>query len=157
MKNCDRGHSFSPYGPPSRQVTCISTSKHALYCLSSVYHGPAFTDKKVLIKDLGWRMVNVLSFIHQPIWLARKASDCQELIGDIKHTWKIIVILHMCSCGISPSWKSLQNTAAYVIKLFEKKFAVAWQGELKIRSRESRQIAMVQLLIPFRSDSGSFG
>ena len=37
--------------------------------------GPAFTDKKVLIKDLGWRMVNILSFIHQPIWLARKVSD----------------------------------------------------------------------------------
>ena len=64
MRNCDRGHSFSPNGPPSRQITCISTSKHALICLSSVYHGPAFTDKKVLIKDLGYRMVNVLSFIH---------------------------------------------------------------------------------------------
>ena len=23
VKNCDRGHSFSPYGPPSRQITHI--------------------------------------------------------------------------------------------------------------------------------------
>ena len=24
VKNCDLGHSFSPYGPPSRQITYIS-------------------------------------------------------------------------------------------------------------------------------------
>ena len=47
------------------------TSKHVLFCLSYVYQGPALTDMKISIKDLGWRMVN----IHQPIWLARKASD----------------------------------------------------------------------------------
>ena len=60
MKNCDRGHSFSPYGPPSRQITCTSTSKHVLFCLSSVYHGPAFTDKKV---DKRPRMKNGERFV----------------------------------------------------------------------------------------------
>ena len=26
VKNCDLGHSFSPYGPPSRQITYIDLS-----------------------------------------------------------------------------------------------------------------------------------
>ena len=27
VKNCDLGHSFSPYGPPSRQITYIYSKK----------------------------------------------------------------------------------------------------------------------------------
>ena len=30
VKNCDLGHSFSPYGPPSRQITYISAFRSVL-------------------------------------------------------------------------------------------------------------------------------
>ena len=30
VKNCDLGHSFSPYGPPSRQITYIYVDKISL-------------------------------------------------------------------------------------------------------------------------------
>ena len=35
------------------------------------------------------RMVKTLPFTHQPVRVARKASECQQLTGDMKQTWKI--------------------------------------------------------------------
>ena len=32
------------------------------------------------------RMVKTLPFTHQPVRVARKASECQQLTGDMKHT-----------------------------------------------------------------------
>ena len=42
--------------------------------------------KKIPTNELGLKMVKVSLFIHQPDRVARKASDVQQLIGDIKHT-----------------------------------------------------------------------
>ena len=48
-------------------------------------------------------------------WCKRQVT-CQQLIGNIKHTWKNIVIFHVCCYGFSQGWKSLYNTLVYVIK-----------------------------------------
>ena len=40
-----------------------------------------------------------------------KGVTCQQLIGDVKHTWKIIVFSLLYSYGFSQGWKSLKNTA----------------------------------------------
>ena len=45
--------------------------------------------EKIPTNDLGLKMVETSPFLHQPDRVARKASDVQQLIGDIKHTWKI--------------------------------------------------------------------
>ena len=37
VKNCDLGHSFSPYGPPSRQITYIYFLRSTLIVVSAVY------------------------------------------------------------------------------------------------------------------------
>ena len=33
VKNCDLGHSFSPYGPPSRQITYIYLKMITVYTI----------------------------------------------------------------------------------------------------------------------------
>ena len=43
--------------------------------------------------DFGLRMVKALPFICKPDGVARRRVTCQQLIGDIKHKWKIIVYL----------------------------------------------------------------
>lgn len=40
-----------------------------------------------------------------------KGVTCQQLIGDVKHAWKIIVFSLLYSYGFSQGWKSLKNTA----------------------------------------------
>ena len=61
-----------------------------------------------------WRLC--CSFINLTEWRERQVT-CQQLIGDIKHTWKNIVIFHVCCHGFSQGWKSLYNTVVYMIIL----------------------------------------
>ena len=42
----------------------------------------------------------------------------QQLIGYLKHTWKIIIIIHMWWYGFSQQWKSLLRTPVDIIKWF---------------------------------------
>ena len=72
--------------------------------------------------DLGLRMVKASLFIYQPDRVMRKASDVQQLIGDIKHTWKNTIFFHVCCCGFSQGWKLLYNTIVYMINCFNTAF-----------------------------------
>ena len=47
-------------------------------------------------------------------WRERGVT-CQQLIGEIKHTWKSIVFFHVCCYGFSRGWKSVYNTVVYMI------------------------------------------
>ena len=40
---------------------------------------------------------------------------CQQLIGDIKHTWKNTIFFDVCCYDFSQGWKSLYNTLVYMI------------------------------------------
>ena len=68
--------------------------------------------------------MRALPFIHQPDWVARKASDVQQLIGDIKHTWNI-EFFHFCCYGFSQGWESFY-------KIYREMRAVIDQNELII-------------------------
>ena len=38
VKNCDLGHSFSPYGPPSRQITYIYGAEFQWFTTFGLYY-----------------------------------------------------------------------------------------------------------------------
>ena len=59
-----------------------------------------------------WRLYR--SFINLTEWRQRGVT-CQQLIDDIKHTWKNIVFFHVCCYGFSQGWKSLYDTVIYMI------------------------------------------
>ena len=46
----------------------------------------------------------------------QKRVTRQQLIGDIKHTWKNILFFHVCCYDFSQGWKSLYNIVVYMIK-----------------------------------------
>ena len=54
------------------------------------------------------------SFINLTKWCERRVT-CQQLIGDIKHTWKNTKFFHVCYYGSSKGWKPLYNTVVYMI------------------------------------------
>ena len=54
------------------------------------------------------------SFIKLTKWCERRVT-CQQLIGDIKHTWKNTIFFHVCYYGSSKGWKPLYNTVVYMI------------------------------------------
>ena len=59
------------------------------------------------------RTVKALPFIYQPDQVARRQVTCQQLIGDIKHTWKNIVFFSHVLLRLSSGLKSLYNTSLY--------------------------------------------
>ena len=67
-------------------------------------------------KQLVLRIMKALPFIHQPDWVAPKASDMQ-LIGYINTHEKIQYFFHVCCYGFSQGRKTLSNTAVYVINI----------------------------------------
>ena len=77
-------------------------------------------------KQLALRSVKALPFIHQPERVAPKASDVSAADWLYQHTWINTIFFHVCCYGFSPGWKSLYNTAVYMIKKFlEKHYADA--------------------------------
>ena len=66
-----------------------------------------------------WRLFH--SFNNLIEWREKRVTY-QQLIGDIKHTWKNIVFFHMSYYGFSHGWKSLYNTIVYMINLHIKYF-----------------------------------
>ena len=62
-----------------------------------------------------WRLCR--SFINLTEWREWRVT-CQQLIGNIKHTWKNIVFFHVCCYGFSQGWKSWYNTVVCMIKYF---------------------------------------
>lgn len=56
-------------------------------------------------------MVDTLPFIQRGVM-------CQQLIGDLKHTKKINVILHVCGYSFSWGWKFLENITVYTVNHF---------------------------------------
>ena len=66
-------------------------------------------------KQLVMRIVKALPFIHQPDRVAPKASDVSAADWLYQHRWKNTIFFHVCCYGFSQGWKSLYNTAVYVI------------------------------------------
>ena len=58
------------------------------------------------------------TFIHQPDWVAPKASDVSAADWLYQQTWKNTIFFHACCHGFSQCRKSLYNTAVYVINMF---------------------------------------
>ena len=58
--------------------------------------------------DWEWRRV-CRSLINLTEWCERWVT-CQQLIGDIKHTWKNTIFFRVCCYGFSQDWKSFYNT-----------------------------------------------
>ena len=57
------------------------------------------------------------SLINPAEWRDRWVT-CQQLIGDIKQSWKYTIFFQVCCSGFSQGWKSLYNTVVYMIKTF---------------------------------------
>ena len=67
-------------------------------------------------KQLVFRIVKALPFIHQPDRVAPKASDVSAADWLYQHTWKNTIFFHVCCYGFSQGRKSLYNPAVNVMK-----------------------------------------
>ena len=81
--------------PPRKVWTSLSVAIRIFQCFSS--HNPRKFRQTTADWEL-WRLCR--SFINLTEWRERRVM-CQQLISDIKHTWKNTLFFHVCCYGFS--------------------------------------------------------